>query len=309
MAVLLVGLATIVQVGAIIRAEQLSSMETVASGVSVPEQTTEPTVGGLYVAIIIIETIVIVLLWKYSSLLPDWVTRVGKYAVLGALGGVAGHLVGYTLIAAVTVGMFGIWKLTRRLEARWMIHNVVAVSLGITVAAAIGVALSPRVVVVFAALLLVWDIVAVWKSGWMDGLVGAMKMLPVYVILPSAWRVDLDELHEWLEQQEGPKPPGVFGVIGVGDLAVPAALSASAVVAFPGGVRSPAVWGVVGGVVVSMLVLRGSMERSESSMPALPWVNSGAIGGFVVGTILSSVSVIAVATDTIVSNGGVIPPL
>lgn len=285
-AALLVAAMAVVQLGALEIAGSLLS----APSSPQPAQTSNPSQGGLTVGVIVVETVVLVLLWRLASWLPAWLRRGLKYGILGSIGITASWLVhlllgGGVRGAALTVGLAAAGGLISLAGMYWTLHNALALSLGIIAAVAVGFAFSPAVAVVFLLALCVWDMVAVWGSGWMDGLVDAAAhaRAPVFVVLPDALRPSMSELADWIGDREGPKPNGVAGIIGVGDLAVPAGLTVSAAVAH-GGVESLAAVGAAVGAVAAMPVLRASLGGRDG-LPAMPWVAAGSIGGYVVGVL------------------------
>lgn len=300
---LLVGLLLAVQLAAIRVAAAMTTVAESSGGDSLPAQTSAPETAGLYVGVIVVESIVLVLLYRYASLLPAWVWRGLKWGLYASIG-LGALWVSYVLngptetavvLAITCIGA----PLTVWFDVNWLLHNLLACVGAIVAAVGVGVALSPRVVVVFLVLLTVWDMIAVWKSDWMDGLIGvaASASLPIYVILPSAAQLDMSELRAWLADRDGPKPDGVAGILGVGDLALPTALSVSVVVALPS-VWAVAVAGVVAGGVVGMVALRASLTNAES-LPALPWLTSGTLLGFAAGVVISPVSMLAVVGGAI----------
>lgn len=295
---MLVGLTLFVQLAAAAIAAALTAGP--STPVPTPEQSTDASTGGFMVGAIIAETIGIVVLWKLASLLPAWARKVLKYSIGVSLLAIAGwvsfqFLGGGAVAAAELLTAFAIGIALVHFDLYWIQHNVLAVMLGIGAAVSIGFNFSPPVVLVLLALITVWDMVAVWGTDWMDNLMGATArtFLPVFVVLPNRLRFEMEPLREWLDDRDGPKPDGVAGILGVGDLGLPAALTASAVVAFPGGVDHPAVLGCILGVTLAMIVLRGSLDGSDG-LPALPWLTTGAIGGFAIGIGVSGVPLLAV---------------
>jgi len=79
-------------------------------------------------------------------------------------------------------------------------------------------------------------------------------------------------------------------VIWVGDFMFPTLLSVSAATVVES-VTSPVVLLTILGTMVAALVLRDAKTRAET-LPALPWLNTGAIIGFLVGSLVVSESLI-----------------
>ena len=269
-----------------------------------PEMATshqEGDVGySLYmVGIVIIETLVLVTVWRYSSILPDWIWTGMKWGVLvsALLVSVwmAYQIHGLTATAGLVTLASIAGPLMVRFDTYWIVHNTLAAGATVLFAMLLGGILEPRVVIAFLLLMTVWDMVAVWKSDWMDGLISAAAntRLPIYYILPSGLQVDTARFRTWLAEKEGEKPDDVAAVLGVGDVAIPAGLLVSSVYALPDTSRLWAIGGIVIGGAISMSVLRVSLKRA-GSLPALPWITTGTLFGFAGGILLSSTSLLAV---------------
>lgn len=264
-----------------------------------PEQTTSATSGGTMVGVVIVETVVLVLLWRLSRYLPEWLRAYAKKALgVAALVGVYWLVYQVLGVPGVVVGSVGIalaWA-AAKYDYYWLFHNTVALLLGTLAAVSLGVSFSPRVILVFMALITVWDMVAVWATDWMDGMLELATglNLPVYLVIPTATRIDLDKVADWIADKEDKvRPGGVGGAIGLGDLGIPAALAVSAAVALPGGAQSPAVVGTLIGACVATVVLRGAMGDG-TTLPALPWLATGSVAGFVLGVGVAGISLVSV---------------
>lgn len=293
---MLVGLFVLVQLAvAALALDAVTTAPDVATGHQ------EGDVGfSLYmVGIVIVETLVLVTVWRYSSILPDWVWTGLKWGVfatllLGALWYVTVRYGGRQTAALVLFASI-VGPLMVRYDTQWILHNLLAVAVTIGFAMFLGALLEPHVVIAFLLLMTVWDMIAVWQSDWMDGLISAATSakLPVYYILPTGAQVDIARFREWLSEREGEKPDDIGAVLGVGDIAIPAALLVSSIYALPEISRLWAVGGIVIGGAVSMAVLRVSLDRG-GSLPALPWITTGTLSGFAAGILLSSTSLLAV---------------
>jgi presenilin-like A22 family membrane protease len=296
-ALFVIAATVVVQVVAVTFAMAAISVATPAT--PVPEQSTNASTGGTMVGAIIVETVVLVLLWRLRHYLPEWLRTLAKYAIGGALL-LGAYWLGFQLYGPVGIVLATVGGCTAlaasKLNLYWLFHNTMALTLGIAAAIGLGIQFAPRVVLVFLALLTVWDMVAVWGSDWMDGVLelATNLNLPVYLVIPAAARIDLSEVAEWVSDKEDEvRPAGVAGAIGLGDLGVPAALAVSAAVALPGGATSPAVIGTLLGACLAVLPLRGAM-RDGSTLPALPWLATGTVAGFVLGVGVAGVSLLTV---------------
>jgi presenilin-like A22 family membrane protease len=90
-------------------------------------------------------------------------------------------------------------------------------------------------------------------------------------------------VRDFLSGEKDTKPENLALLIGLGDFVFPSLLVASIYVASESHV--PVVTTIVG-IVVATIVLRDSLERADGGLPALPYLNTGAIVGYGVGLVL-----------------------
>lgn len=292
---MLVGLFVLVQlVVAAVSLDAVTTTEAVAS-----QQQGDVGFSLYMVGIIVLETIVLVTAWRYSSILPDWVWTgvklgaIGSVVIIGLRWSVLTNGIRYTAGIVAFSAVAG--PLVVKFDTYWILHNIAALTLTVLFAMLLGGLLEPRAVIAFLLLMTCWDMIAVWRSGWMEGLisVAADTHLPIYYILPTGAQVDMSRFRTWLADREDEKPDDVGAVLGVGDIAIPAALVASSALALPATSRGWAIAGVTIGGAVAMAVLRVSLSRG-STLPALPWITTGTLAGFGVGVLLSGSSLLAV---------------
>lgn len=295
---MLVGLFVSVQIAAVWVAVNMGSTGSVAT--ATPAQQSESlTMSARIVAMIVSETILIVLAWRYASLLPEWLRTVIKWGVASVVGvslfWVVITIYGALLASSLVTLFAGLSLVMKHYDLKWLLHNLLAFGLALVAAKGLGATLSPRPLLVFLVLLTVWDIVAVWKSGWMDGLIGAFGKhnIPAYFILPAAPQINMSRFTDWLGDRDSEKPNDVAGLLGVGDVAVPAAVVVSTVIAFPTAVYQPIIAATIFGGSVAMVSLRTAMGHGKT-VPALPWISTGCVAGFIVGVLISSVSLASV---------------
>jgi len=48
----------------------------------------------------------------------------------------------------------------------------------------------------------------------------------------------------------------------------------------------------VGGTTIAAIILRDSLEHADGGLPALPWLNTGAIAGFLAGAVVGNVTLV-----------------
>jgi len=292
---MLVGLFVLVQLA--VAALALDAVS--ATEVATTQQEGDVRFSAYMAGVVVLETVIIVTAWRFSSIIPRWVWTGIKWGVLVSLALIALYYtyqthgamrVAIVLVAAGTIGPTMVLS-----DTYWIMHNFFAVAGTVFFAMVLGGMVQPRVLIAFLVLMTVWDMVAVWKSDWMDDLISmaAGTKLPVYYILPSGLRVDMDRFTTWLADRDGEKPKDVAAVLGVGDLAIPAALIVSCILALPEVARLWPVGGIIVGGAISMAVLRVSLQR-EGSLPALPWITTGTLSGFIIGVLVSGVSLLSV---------------
>lgn len=292
---MLVGLFVLVQVAVAL----LAFDAVAATDVAGSQQESDVGFSAYIMGAIVLETVVIVTAWRFSSILPDWVWTGLKWGALVSAVIVAlwiSYLIrGPTITAAVVIVACIFGPLAVRSNTYYLVHNGIAAVGTVFFAFLLGGMLTPRVIIAFLLLMTAWDMVAVWKSDWMRDLISATAgaKLPVYYILPKGLQVDMDRFTSWLSDQEGEKPDDVSAVLGVGDIAIPGALVVSCVYALPETARLWAVGGIVVGGSISMAALRVSL-RGSGTLPALPWITTGTLSGFVVAILLSGVSLFSV---------------
>lgn len=270
--------------------------------VEIPEQSTDLTLGVRFIGIIVVESVIIAGLWVAYKRLPERWQNVVKWVILGLLaipilylswrsGNLVIHLaLGSAVYFAIT--------LIDRLNLYWLLHNGAAVVLGLIGVFMLGLTLSPAVVLLLMGILMVWDHIAVDLSWIMEALVqfSSSANIPNYLVIPSAASIDMDAVGDWMRdegEEDADKPDGVAGIIGLGDFVIPSLLPVAAFVALDGALLTGPVVGAVLGTCVAVPVLREALHRRQAAVPALPWLNTGAIVGYGFGILVSGVPLMA----------------
>lgn len=186
--------------------------------------------------------------------------------------------------ALAVVVAYPIWRLYQRFDLQryvWLLHNTAAFGLSVGAVWAISPVFSPEVAVVFMVLMMAYDYSAVSLSGIMDDLIDASASIniPNYYIIPASLRVDYGAVTTWLQERGDDKPQTMAGIIGAGDFILPSLLVMAAVAE---GATVAGGFAAVGSIA-ALGWLRAASNESESGLPALLWVNTGAIGGYAVG--------------------------
>jgi presenilin-like A22 family membrane protease len=272
---------------------------TSATAPAEPTQTASASMGGRIILLVVVEVAAIVILWRVYGYLPrKWQKRVKTVAKGIVLGIVV--LMGYRVWTLTVgpgwqylVGVLGVVLIKRRVEPNgfaWIAWNMIGVSVAVIAAVIGGSTLAPGLIIGLMVLFLAYDKIAVDWTNIMGDLVQFSQnaRIPNVLIIPSTVRFDLDSLREYVNG--GEKPDNIGMVIGVGDFMFPTLLSVSAATAVES-VTSPVVLLTILGTMVAALVLRDAKTRAET-LPALPWLNTGAIIGFLVGSLVVSESLI-----------------
>lgn len=284
----LVGLTVAVQLAA------LSLVGSGQSGVAAPPATApaadDPTTAAHLLGVLLFEVVAILGLAAALRYAPAWVTRgLGAGVVASAvfvLGtGVESTGLAYGLLAAFLVGPV-VYSGLREYDLYWPLFDVAALALATYAAVGVGQLMRPGVLVVFLVAIILWDRIAV-GSGIMGSLAGSVLSwgLPLVVLVPTRLRLDHDALVDAVTA-DGATPELLVG-IGLGDLVLPAALAVS-VMSFGGPVVAAA--GVVVGTCLAIVGM--TTLHVDGLRPAMPWLGSGAIGGFAVGLAISLAGVI-----------------
>jgi len=276
-------------------ADSSSSASSGSSGSSVSQETA-PLAAGEIILLAAVEIGVILLLYRGYQKLPDrWQYRVRtviKYTFY-SFAYVIGFLFAYSLHAeylylfGLPVAHFTVKKAKALLSSnglKWIAFNLIAVLMGIAIVVVGGLNLSPKLVIIVMVAFMVYDHVAVHLTNIMGDFVelSSATRFPNFLIVPTQLRIDLETIHEYIQGKKEEKPEQLAVMIGLGDFIFPSFLVVSVFVAAGDSLTLPVVTTIVG-LSLSVFVLRASLEKAESGLPALPYLNSGAIIGYVTG--------------------------
>lgn len=151
-------------------------------------------------------------------------------------------------------------------KPHWVVVNFSAFLLSVGIATMFGISLAPLPAIVLLVILAVYDAVSVYKTKHMISLAESVSRVNAPMLFVIPWR-------------------GEKMMIGVGDIVIPAILAVSAqkfldapVVAF---VKIPALFTILGGTF-GLLFLIYLVEKKRGAHAGLPFINSGAILGFLI---------------------------
>jgi len=231
-------------------------------------QSTSASQGGSILLLVALEIALLLILWRGYKRLPErWKARIRRglktlfYPILWL------------------AGLFGNYQ--------WVAFNVFAFGMGVIITSVLSLQFAPIIVIGFLVAFTVYDHLAVNLSDVMGDLMqmSSNVRLPNFIVVPTTLAFDLQDLRNYINGERDTKPDSVAFVIGVGDFVFPSLLVGSAFIS--NGATLPVV-GATAGTAIAAIVLRDSIERSERGLPALPWLNTGAIGGFLIGAGLSA---------------------
>jgi presenilin-like A22 family membrane protease len=177
-------------------------------------------------------------------------------------------------LVIVFVAALLVWK------PEWYVIDVIAVLLGASAIASLGMSLSIELTIILLLGLLTYDFIAVYKSKHMIGLArNIMKMkLPVIMIIPTtlpySWLTDDDPFTENSKHKAY--------IMGLGDLVFPGILVISVQFNLQNPILtiSTIIGTMVGYAGVSYLVSKGKPQAG------LPFLCSGAILGFIISSLI-----------------------
>ncbi len=185
------------------------------------------------------------------------------------------------VIASITIALA--MTIILHLFPEWYVIDLVGIIVGAGAAAIFGISLSILPVILLLLLLAVYDAIAVYRTKHMITLAeGVMDLrLPILFIVPK--RRDYSFRRETFKKEER---DAFF--MGLGDAVMPAILVASAY--FFTGLLTPAVTTIIGSLAgfaaLMSLVLKGRPQAG------LPFLNTGAVIGYVAGALIAGISVI-----------------
>lgn len=268
------------------------------------QQSSSVAFSGRLFAILLIEVVVIVSLWRGWQYLPQWTQTIIKYATYaGAFGVLLGvHLVFtyglllfgtataaavYAALPVVFLGvLYAVIEYTQMNEYLWIAFNLAAFTGGILATVMASHMLAPIALIPLMIAVMVYDYLAVDLTSIMSDLIDISTSagIPNYLIIPTQPSLDMAAVREYVSGNDAEESPeSVAFIIGIGDFVFPTALAASTYIAH-GGVTA-AVVGALAGTLAAAVTLRAALAGGER-LPALPWLNTGSITGYAVGTVV-----------------------
>lgn len=182
----------------------------------------------------------------------------------------------FSIIPSVVI----VYLLLKR--SNWLVIDIAALLLAAGITSIFGISLEPLPVIVLMVVLAVYDAISVYKTKHMISLAESVTKLklPMLFIVPHSRKFKLEELKN---------AKGKASFMGVGDAVVPNILVVSAQTfsnsSSIGFIKISALFTLAGGIV-GLLSLLYLMEKKSEAHPGLPFINSGAIAGFILSYML-----------------------
>ena len=304
-----VGLFVVVQIGALALVPEFAE-----SGYQPVEDPQDPTNSLLYIVAIVAMTGVMLAAFRYEF---DWAVRlliVGVSAWLSwyVFAAFVPPLVAAIHAVAVAVGLL--------VHPEWYVIDAAGVLMGAGAAGLFGISFGLLPALVLLTFLAVYDAISVYGTEHMLSLAeGVMDLrIPVVLVIPLSVSYSLldddfaaaNDVHEGDGDDDGGNDDGdatepddggdddggrdAF-FVGLGDAVVPAVMVASAATFSPAaalsvpfiGLNLPALCAMVGTVAGLLVLMRWVMRgRAHAGLPLL---NGGAIGGYLIGSVVAGV--------------------
>ena len=290
-----VGLFVVVQIGALALVPEFAE-----SGYQPVEDPQDPTNSLLYIVAIVAMTGVMLAAFRYEF---DWAVRlliVGVSAWLSwyVFAAFVPPLVAAIPAVAVAVGLL--------VHPEWYVIDAAGVLMGAGAAGLFGISFGLLPALVLLTFLAVYDAISVYGTEHMLSLAeGVMDLrIPVVLVIPLSVSYSLldddfaaaNDVHEGDGDDDGGDDGGRDAFfVGLGDAVVPAVMVASAATFSPAaalsvpfiGLNLPALCAMVGTVAGLLVLMRWVMRgRAHAGLPLL---NGGAIGGYLIGSVVAGV--------------------
>ncbi|MEA1908498.1 MAG: presenilin family intramembrane aspartyl protease PSH [Euryarchaeota archaeon] len=185
----------------------------------------------------------------------------------------------------------------------WYVVDITGILVGAGASAIIGISLEILPTLILLILLTIYDIISVYKTKHMITLAeGVMDLhAPILFVVPK--RRDYSFVKQDFAAEAGDGERGAY-FMGLGDAVMPTILVVSASVFLPagcmavqlpllGGIALPVVLAAIGtliGYTVLMIVVMGGKPQA-----GLPFLNTGAILGYVAGCVVAGIPILPVA--------------
>lgn len=230
-----------------------------SAGMVVFEKPEDVSNSVIYFILILLFTALILLLAKSQRFLSGLIYTITLISIFYVL-------IPFLDIFAIFVAIFITIGLIKR--PHWMLVNFSAFMLSVGIAAMFGISLEPLPVIVLLLCLALYDAISVYKTKHMLSLADSVTKInaPMVFIIPKG----NDKM-----------------LMGVGDVVIPAILAVSAQKFTSSAefamIKLTALFTILGGFLGLCLLLY-LVEKKKGAHAGLPFINSGAITGFLLAT-------------------------
>ena len=291
-----VGLFVVVQIGALALVPEFAE-----SGYQPVEDPQDPTNSLLYIVAIVAMTGVMLAAFRYEF---DWAVRLLIVGVSAWLSWYVFAAFVPPLVAAIPAVAVAVVLLV---HPEWYVIDAAGVLMGAGAAGLFGISFGLLPALVLLTFLAVYDAISVYGTEHMLSLAeGVMDLrIPVVLVIPLSVSYSLldddfaaaNDVHEGDGDDDGGDDDGGRDAffVGLGDAVVPAVMVASAATFSPAaalsvpfiGLNLPALCAMVGTVAGLLVLMRWVMRgRAHAGLPLL---NGGAIGGYLIGSVVAGV--------------------
>ena len=292
-----------------------------ASGYQQFENPQDPTNSLVYIALILVMTVLMLAAFKYDF---DWVVRAFVVFTSGLL---AWYVLGVFLPAVAAIPLSALIAVALWVYPEWYVIDAAGVVMGAGAAGLFGISFGILPAIVLLAVLAVYDAISVYGTEHMLDLAeGVMDLrVPVVLVIPLTLGFSIlpeedGESEENDAETESDDEPDVQEsvsdeaavegegpdvadrdafFIGLGDAVMPTVLVASAAHFSPAApldlgidlaLNLPALTAMVGTFLGLFVLLR--MVFAGRAHAGLPLLNGGAIGGYLVGSVAAGVPIL-----------------
>ena len=290
--VLLAGLLfLVVHVGAVSLAPTFE-----AAGYQTVEDPQNPTNSALYLGAILVVTALMLAAFKYDF---DWAVRL---VIVGSSGMLSWYVFSVFLPGLAAVAAAGLVAVALLAYPEWYVIDAAGALMGAGAAGLFGISFGLLPAIVLLTVLAVYDAISVYGTEHMLDLAeGVLDLnIPVVLVIPLEWSYSLLAEGSTKGATEGTdeEERDVF-FIGLGDAVMPAVMAASAAfwspapafgLPFVPAMGLPALLSVIGTFVGLGVLLRMVLKGRPHA--GLPLLNGGAIGGYLVGSVVAGVPLV-----------------
>jgi len=290
--VLLAGLLfLVVHVGAVSLAPTFE-----AAGYQTVEDPQNPTNSALYLGAILVVTALMLAAFKYDF---DWAVRL---VIVGSSGMLSWYVFSVFLPGIAAIAAAGLVAVALLAYPEWYVIDAAGALMGAGAAGLFGISFGLLPAIVLLTVLAVYDAVSVYGTEHMLDLAeGVLDLnIPVVLVIPLEWSYSLLEEGSTEGATEGTDEDerDVF-FIGLGDAVMPAVMAASAAFWSPApafglpivpAMGLPTLLAIVGTFVGLGILLRMVLKGRPHA--GLPLLNGGAIGGYLLGSVVAGVPLV-----------------